>query len=280
MWLPRANSDHRGDGRSPAEGAFTRRPTRGRRPKEPGSAAQWGHATTKGAGAVNSPRARSGRDRRGRGSRRSRRRASATTATARSAVATCTASRVLSDSYGPGEGRDLPPALLAVRHIGPRRAHGLIDALGHDWRVCVELAPESVFGTLRGVGPRQANEVADSRADRPAHRRIGRVDQGVGVKALPASFRGERAGTEPDARRLLRSSEAVGKGVTSGRVGSLASCATRCGGCSRPHIPPDRRPCPAQSWSRMPGSLSIAVRRPSGSTARPRASSRAIASAA
>jgi hypothetical protein len=164
-------------------------------------------------------------------------RVSATTATARSAVATCTASRVLTRLVWSREGRDLPPALLAVRHIGPRRHAGLIDALGHDWRVCVELAPERVFGTLRGVGPRQANEVADSRADRPAHRRTGRVDQGVGVKALPASFRGERAGTEPDARRLLRSSEAVGitgwRPVGSGALrswarGSSVVAASRC----------------------------------------------------
>ena len=57
---------------------------------------------------------------------------------------------------------ELPPELLAVRHIGPRRARRLIDALGADWRAWVDLAPEWVFGTLRGVGPRQAADAAQS----------------------------------------------------------------------------------------------------------------------
>lgn len=61
---------------------------------------------------------------------------------------------------------DLPPALLAVRHIGPRRARRLIDAHGPDWRMWVDLAPERVFGTLRGVGPRQAADAARSWAAR------------------------------------------------------------------------------------------------------------------
>jgi hypothetical protein len=52
--------------------------------------------------------------------------------------------------------------LLAVRRIGPRRARQLIDALGLDWRTWIDLAPERVFGTLRGVGPRQAAEAATS----------------------------------------------------------------------------------------------------------------------
>ena len=57
---------------------------------------------------------------------------------------------------------ELPSMLLAVRHIGPRRARRLIDALGADWRWCVELAPERVFGTVRGIGAHQAQEAAES----------------------------------------------------------------------------------------------------------------------
>jgi hypothetical protein len=57
---------------------------------------------------------------------------------------------------------DLPPALLAVRHIGPRRARRLIDALGADWPRVGDVAPERVFGTLRCVGARQAADAAQS----------------------------------------------------------------------------------------------------------------------
>jgi hypothetical protein len=60
---------------------------------------------------------------------------------------------------------DLPPELLAVRHIGPRRARRLIAALGADWRVWVDLAPQRVFATLRGVGPRQEAEAAKTWSD-------------------------------------------------------------------------------------------------------------------
>ena len=55
-----------------------------------------------------------------------------------------------------------PPILLDVRHIGPRRARRLIGALGADWRALVGLGPARVFGALRGVGPRQAQEAAAS----------------------------------------------------------------------------------------------------------------------
>ena len=57
---------------------------------------------------------------------------------------------------------DPPPILLDVRHIGPRRARRLIGALGADWRAVVALRPARVFGTLRGVVPRQAQEAAAS----------------------------------------------------------------------------------------------------------------------
>ncbi len=56
----------------------------------------------------------------------------------------------------------IPDVLLAVRHIGPRRARRLIGALGADWEALVEQAPERVFGTLRGIGPRQARAAAAS----------------------------------------------------------------------------------------------------------------------
>jgi hypothetical protein len=57
---------------------------------------------------------------------------------------------------------DLPPALLSVRHIGPRRARRLVDALGPDWEATVRGDPARVFATLRGVGPRQAAAAAAS----------------------------------------------------------------------------------------------------------------------
>jgi hypothetical protein len=57
---------------------------------------------------------------------------------------------------------DLPRVLLAVRHIGPRRARRLIDGLGNDWRALLDQEPERVFGTLRGLGPRQARAAAES----------------------------------------------------------------------------------------------------------------------
>jgi hypothetical protein len=57
---------------------------------------------------------------------------------------------------------DLPAHLLAVRHIGPRRARRLLDALGDDWERWVDAAPERVFATLRGIGPQQARAAADS----------------------------------------------------------------------------------------------------------------------
>lgn len=56
----------------------------------------------------------------------------------------------------------LPSRLLAARHIGPRRARRLLNALGPDWQTLLDAAPERVFGTLRGIGPRQASEAADS----------------------------------------------------------------------------------------------------------------------
>src|SRR4051794_23626712 len=65
-------------------------------------------------------------------------------------------------SYGRAIADEPPRVLLAVRHVGPRRARRLIDALGVDWRWAVELAPERVFGTVRGIGPRQAREAAES----------------------------------------------------------------------------------------------------------------------
>jgi hypothetical protein len=55
--------------------------------------------------------------------------------------------------------------LLAVRDIGPRRAQRLLDALGDDWRDLVDLAPERVFGTLRGMGVARASAAARSWRD-------------------------------------------------------------------------------------------------------------------
>src|SRR4051794_28046870 len=57
---------------------------------------------------------------------------------------------------------DLPPVLLAVHHIGPRRAQRLIEGLGSDWRALLDQDPERAFGTLRGVGPHQAIAAAAS----------------------------------------------------------------------------------------------------------------------
>jgi hypothetical protein len=57
---------------------------------------------------------------------------------------------------------DPPPVLLAVAHIGPRRARRLIDGLGSDWRALLDEEPERVFATLRGVGPCQARAAATS----------------------------------------------------------------------------------------------------------------------
>src|SRR3954449_12934323 len=58
--------------------------------------------------------------------------------------------------------QDLPRLLLQVRYIGPRRARRLVDALGGDWREVLDLAPERVFRTLRGVGQSQARAAAES----------------------------------------------------------------------------------------------------------------------
>src|SRR6476469_6797786 len=57
---------------------------------------------------------------------------------------------------------DVPPTLLSVRHIGPRRARRLVNALGPGWQATVRADPERVFATLRGVGPRQAAIAAAS----------------------------------------------------------------------------------------------------------------------
>jgi helix-hairpin-helix protein len=69
--------------------------------------------------------------------------------------------RVAAEHAGPIPEK-LPAALLAVRYIGPRRARRLIDALGSDWEALLNQAPVRVFGTLRGVGPRQARAAAQS----------------------------------------------------------------------------------------------------------------------
>jgi hypothetical protein len=65
----------------------------------------------------------------------------------------------------------IPDVLLAVRHIGPRRARRLIGAFGADWEALVDLAPERVFGTLRGIGPRQARAAAVSWSSGPRGKR-------------------------------------------------------------------------------------------------------------
>jgi hypothetical protein len=65
-------------------------------------------------------------------------------------------------SYGRAIASDLPPILLAVRHIGPRRARRLLDALGPEWRELLDLAPVRVFATLRGMGAARARAAADS----------------------------------------------------------------------------------------------------------------------
>jgi NAD-dependent DNA ligase len=67
----------------------------------------------------------------------------------------------------------IPDVLLAVRHIGPRRARRLIRAFGADWEALVDQAPERVFGTLRGIGPRQARAAAASWRGRPRSKRHG-----------------------------------------------------------------------------------------------------------
>ena len=50
---------------------------------------------------------------------------------------------------------------MAVRHIGPRRARRLIDALGFAGAYG-STSPPRVFGTVCGVGSRQADEAAQS----------------------------------------------------------------------------------------------------------------------
>jgi hypothetical protein len=54
----------------------------------------------------------------------------------------------------------LPQLLLSVAHIGPRRARRLIDGLGDDWASLIDVDPERVFGTLRGLGRRRARIAA------------------------------------------------------------------------------------------------------------------------
>lgn len=61
------------------------------------------------------------------------------TAAARSAVATCTASRVLPDSYGPGEGRRSTTRAAGRPSHRPAPGTRLIDALRPDGRVWAEL---------------------------------------------------------------------------------------------------------------------------------------------
>ena len=70
---------------------------------------------------------------------------------------------------------DLPPDLLAVRHIGPRRARRLIDGLGEDWERLVDQNPQRVFGTLRGVGPVQAAAASESWATRSSASAAGSI---------------------------------------------------------------------------------------------------------
>ena len=64
---------------------------------------------------------------------------------------------------------ELPPALLNVCHIGPRRARRLIDALGSQGEALLDQAPERLFRTLRGIGPRQARASADAWRGRPVY---------------------------------------------------------------------------------------------------------------
>jgi hypothetical protein len=52
--------------------------------------------------------------------------------------------------------------LMQVPHIGPRRAERLINALGIDWPDLLDIAPEPIFATLRGVGPRRSRAAARS----------------------------------------------------------------------------------------------------------------------
>jgi hypothetical protein len=56
----------------------------------------------------------------------------------------------------------LPQLLLSVAHIGPRRARRLIEGLGDDWASLIDVDPERVFGTLRGLGRRRARIAAAS----------------------------------------------------------------------------------------------------------------------
>jgi hypothetical protein len=56
----------------------------------------------------------------------------------------------------------MPPMLLSVRYIGPRRAQRLVDGLGDRWVELIDADPERVFGTLRGMGRRRARIAAAS----------------------------------------------------------------------------------------------------------------------
>jgi hypothetical protein len=55
-----------------------------------------------------------------------------------------------------------PKTLLAVVHIGPRRARRLVEGLGDEWEAIVDTDPERVFATLRGLGARRARSAAAS----------------------------------------------------------------------------------------------------------------------
>jgi hypothetical protein len=106
--------------------------------------------------------------------------------------------------YGRPIDDEPPPILVAVRHIGPRRARRLILALGAEWRALVRLTPARVFGTLRGVGPRQAREAADSwcRVDAAFRRAAGRRGarpSAAGQKPLHEARRGPRVRLCPPA---------------------------------------------------------------------------------
>src|SRR3954471_4967819 len=81
---------------------------------------------------------------------------------------------------------EVPRLLLKVRHTRARRARGLIDALGRDWRDVLDMAPERVFGTCAASVDRRHRQ--PQRAGSP-HRGLGTIEH---MGPRPEPKRGER----------------------------------------------------------------------------------------
>jgi hypothetical protein len=91
--------------------------------------------------------------------------------------------------YGPRINDDLPPALLAVRHIGPRRARRLINAA---WSRLASVGRPGTAARVRDPARRRATAGGGGRGEleRPIRRssilrRTGYVERGLGLNALP-----------------------------------------------------------------------------------------------